>query len=100
MLTRPPHATTCAFVITRFGATAKPLLSNIFWQVVATPRIFTTLWEASVTTRWLGNEASGESASTIGVRSNGWLTSVPRATDSALVWTTSLQSATAPAERR
>jgi hypothetical protein len=59
----------------------------------------TTLRAASATTGRLTNEASGGSTSTIGVRSDGWLTSLPRTIDSAIDSTTSLQPATAHAER-
>src|SRR4030081_1071590 len=61
-------ATTCAFDITRLGATTKPLPSNTFWHPGATPRILTTLGRVAATTASLASAASGASTAMIGVR--------------------------------
>src|SRR5918998_4294569 len=75
MVTLSEPATTCAFDITRLGATTNPLPSNTFWQLGATPRIFTTLGRVAATTPSLARAASGASTATMGVRPNGCSTS-------------------------
>src|SRR5215218_10051358 len=60
-------ATTCAFDITRLGATTNPVPSSTFWHPGATPRIFTTLGRAAATTGSAASAASGASTATIGV---------------------------------
>ncbi len=74
-MTLSEPATTCAFDITRLGATTKPLPSNTFWQPGATPRILTTLGRVAATTGSAASAASGTSTATIGVRPNGCSTS-------------------------
>ncbi len=57
--------------MTRFGATTNPLPSSTFWQLGATPRIFTTLPRVASTTGDAASAASGASTATIGVRLKG-----------------------------
>ena len=61
--------------MTRLGATTNPLPSSTFWQLVATPRIFSTLGRVAATTGSAASAASGTSTLTIGVRPNGCSTS-------------------------
>src|SRR5690625_1646329 len=70
-LTLSEPATTCAFVITRLGEITKPVPSNTFWQLGATPRIRNTLGAVASTTGLAASPGSGASTAAIGVRLNG-----------------------------